>query len=269
MKKILLATVLCCALPAWAQDLLMGVSEGTSGGLDHAQVIIKYQGLADVIGRAIKRKVNVVFAREFAQLEDGMKSHRLDFVIARPSDYPARGIKFYGYKFLASARPDGQCVIIARKDSGIRSVADLKGKRIIMPEPVAYMTKFCRAELRDQGILLESEHVQYVREQGAVAFYLDNKFGDAGGIASYSGVAKKWAKDGLPIVHRSRKQPYFPLIAGPGISDAQRAEIRKALVAMTDSPADRAVLKTVGIEGFDIESESRMDALLDWLGPQP
>jgi ABC-type phosphate/phosphonate transport system substrate-binding protein len=261
-----LAAALCFAVPAWAQDLVMGVSEGTSGGLDHAQVIVKYQGLADVIGRSIKRKVNVVFAREFAQLEEGMKTHRFDFVIARPSDYPARGLKQYGYKFLASAKPDGQCVIIAGKDSGIRSVADLKGKRIVMPEPVSYMAKFCRAELRDQGIALDKENVKYVREQGAVTFYIENKFADAGGVASYSGVAKKWIKDGNPVVHKSRPQPYFPLIAGPNITDPQRAEIKKALAAMTQSPADQAVLKTVGIEAFDTESEARLAALLDWLG---
>ena len=261
-----LAAALCFAVPAWAQDLVMGVSEGTSGGLDHAQVIVKYQGLADVIGRSIKRKVNVVFAREFAQLEDGMKTHRFDFVIARPSDYPARGLKLYGYKFLASAKPDGQCVVIAGKDSGIRSIADLKGRRIVMPEPVSYMAKFCRAELRDQGIDLDKENVKYVREQGAVTFYIENKFADAGGVASYSGVAKKWIKDGNPVVHKSRPQPYFPLIAGPNITDPQRAEIKKALAAMTQSPADQAVLKTVGIEAFDTESEARLAALLDWLG---
>jgi phosphonate transport system substrate-binding protein len=265
-KRWLLAAALCFALPAWAEDLVMAVSEGTSGGLDHAQVIVKYQGLADVIGRSIKRKVNVVFAREFAQLEDGMKTHRFDFVIARPSDYPARGLKLHGYKFLASAKPDGQCLIVAGKDSGVAGVKDLKGKRIVMPEPAAYMTKFCRAELRDQGIALDKENVKYVREQGAVVFYLENHLADAGGVASYSGVAKKWVKDGQPVVHRSRTQPYFPLIAGPAITDAQRVEIKKALAAMTQSPADQAVLKTVGIEAFDTEGEARLASLLDWLG---
>lgn len=263
--KLALVLALCCAAPAWAQDLVMAVSEGTSGGLDHAQVVTKYQGLADVIGRSIKKKVNVVFAREFAQLEEGMKARRFDFVIARPSDYPARGVKVHGYHYLASAKPDGQCLLITGKDSGIRTVADLKGKRIVMPEQAAYMTKFCRAELRDQGINLARENVQYVREQGAVAFYIEQKLADAGGVASYSGVAKKWAKDGQVIVHRSRPQPYFPLIAAAHINDAQRAEIRKSLAAMHQNPADQAVLKTIGIEAFDIESGRRLVDLLDWL----
>jgi len=270
-RAFLAAAALCCALQAHAaapvaEDLVMGVSEGTSGGLDHAQVIIKYQGLADVIGRSIKRKVNVVFAREFAQLEEGMKTHRFAFVIARPSDYPARGVKLYGYNYLASARPDGHCLIVASKDSGIKTLADAKGKRIVLPEPAAYMTKFCRAELRDQGFNLAKEKVQHVREQGAVTFYLDNKFADVGGIASYSGVAKKWVKEGNVVIHKSRPQPYFPLVAGPAITDVQRAEIRKSLEAMTQSPADQAVLKTIGIEAFDTGSEARLNALLDWLG---
>jgi hypothetical protein len=50
--------VLLIATSARAQtqnELILGVSEGTSGGLDHARVIAKYGGLADAIGRAIKR----------------------------------------------------------------------------------------------------------------------------------------------------------------------------------------------------------------------
>lgn len=265
-KRWMAALALCLAPVAWGQDLVMAVSEGTSGGLDHAQVITKYQGLAEVVGRAIRRKVNVVFAREFAQLEDGMKSARFDFVLARPSDYPARAVRQHGYQHVATALPDGQCLVIAPKGSAIRTVADLHGKRLVLPEPAAYMAKFCQAELRDQGIDLAKENVKYVREQGAVAFYLENGFADAGGIASYSGIARKWVKDGHAVVHRSRPQPYFPLVASARITEAQIAEIRKALAAMHRTEADQPVLRTVGVEAFDVGTARRLDALLDWLG---
>ena len=267
MKKLLAGAVLLATIQcSWAQGLIMGVSEGTSGGLDHAQVIAKYQGLADVIGRSIKQKVNVVFAREFSALEEGMKTGRYDFVIARPSDYPARGLRDYGYKFVASAKPDGQCFLIVPKDSPIKTLADVKGKKLALPEPAAYMTKFCRAELRTKGIDTAGPNVQYVREQGAVAFYLENKFAEVGGVASYSGVAKKWEKDGHRIVHKSVPQPYFPLIAGKKVSQAQVEAIQKSLTSMAGNPADEAVLKTVGIKEFDVTSEKRLKDLLTWLG---
>ena len=35
---------------------------------------------------------------------------------------------------------------------------------------------------------------------------------------------------------------------------------------MAQNPADQPVLKTVGIEDFDIDSEARLATLLDWLG---
>lgn len=250
----------------WSQSLVLGVSEGTSGGLDHARVIAKYQGLADVIGKAIKQKVEVVFLREFSNLEEGMKEHRLDFVIARPSDYPARGLRDYGYKFVASAKPDGQCHIIVTKESPIKTLADVKGKKIALPEQAAYMTKFCIAELRDKGIDVKREAVQYVREQGAVAFYLNNKFADVGGVASYSGVAAKWEKDGNRVIHKSQPQPYFPLIASGKLPEAKIQAIQSALAALPKEEAGQEVLKTVGIKEFDTTSEKRLQDLLKWLG---
>ena len=119
MGKLLGAGAACLSL--WAAPLTLahsasyltfGVSEGTSGGLDHAQVIAKYEGLANVLSKSLGQKVNVVFVREFKALEAGMKDGRFDFVMARPSDYPARALRDYNYRFVASALPDGQCLIV-------------------------------------------------------------------------------------------------------------------------------------------------------------
>lgn len=265
---LLLALLLTAAASsAGAEDALtLGISEGTSGGLDHAQVIAKYQGLADTIGRSVKRKVQVVFVREFAQLEEGMATGRLDLVMARPSDYPARGVNKYGYKFVASARPDGNCLIVVPKNSPYKTLNDAKGKRWVFPETAAYMTKFCTAELRDRGINLATENVKYVREQAAITFFLDNKFADVGGIASYSGPAKSLDKNGFRVLHKSIAQPYFPLIAGRRVTEPEVVKIQATLTALGNSPEDVAVLKTVGVQGFDAGNPERLEKLLTWLG---
>jgi phosphonate transport system substrate-binding protein len=251
--------------PAAAQQLVLGISEGTSGGLDHAQVITKYQGLAEVIGKALKAKVSVVFAREFKQLEEGMQTGRFDLVMARPSDYPARGMRDYGYSYIASTKPDGQCFVIVPKGSALKTINDVKGQRIALPEQIAYMSRFCAAELRDKGILVGKENVQFVREQAAVGFYLDNKFADVGGVASYSGIAKKWEKDGGRILHKSVAQPYFPLVAHKRIKPEQVKAIQDELLALPGSEAGKDVLKRIGVEQFDTTSEPRMRELLKWL----
>lgn len=270
MKKFFaFLAVMAASLAANAQiegqQVVLAVSEGTSGGLDHAQVITKYQGLAETIGRAIKGKVSVIFIREFKQLEEGMQTGRFEFVIARPSDYPARGMRDYGYSFVASAKPDGRCLVIVPKDSPLKTLADAKGKRFALPEKVSYMSRFCTAELRDQGIAVEKEKVQYVREQAAVGFYLDNKFADVGAIASYSGLAKKLDKDNKRVLHQSVVQPYFPLVANKAFQPAQIKAIQMELLALPQTPAGKEVLQRVGIEQFDTGSEGKMRDLLKWL----
>lgn len=251
---------------ATARDLVMAISEGSSGGTDHAQVIAKYQGLADAIGKSLSQKVNVVFIREFSALEDGLKNQRFDLAMARPSDYPARAMRDHGYQFVASAMPEGHCLIIVPKDSAYQALADIQGKRIVLPNPAAYMTKFCAAELRDQGIDLSKQKVERVREQGAIPFYLTNKFADVGGVASYSGVAKSLEKTGHRVLHKSVAQPYFPMVVNKDLSAAQVQSIQRAVVGLAETEEGRAVLKSIGIQGFDTSSEQRLRDLLAWLG---
>lgn len=245
--------------------LVLVVSEGTSGGLDHAQVIAKYQDLANVIGHVLRAKVNVVFAREFATLENGMKAGKFDFVMARPSDYPARGMRDNGYQYVANAKPAGQCLIIVPKDSPLKTIDDARGKRFVMPEQVSYMSRFCRAELRDRGIDLAGEDVKYVREQAAVTFYLANKFSDVGGIASYSGPARKLDPEGFRILHKSVQQPYFPLVAHGRFEAAQIKAIQQELQGLAGKPEGVEILKRIGITGFDTGGEGAMKDLLAWL----
>jgi len=255
-----------CAGQAQAGDLILAISEGTSGGTDHARVIAKYQGLADALGKSINQKVNVVFIREFSSLEEGLKERRFAMAMARPSDFPARGLRDHGYQYVASAKPDGQCLIVVPRESAFKTLADIKGKRLVLPEPAAYMAKFCASTLRDEGIDIARENVQRVREQGAVPFYLSNKFADVGGVASYSGVAKSLDKSGLRVLHTSVPQPYFPLIVDREFTRAQIEAMQKALRALPDAEAGQAVLKSVGVQGFDTGTEKRLRDLLTWLG---
>jgi phosphonate transport system substrate-binding protein len=247
------------------EGLLLAVSEGTSGSITTEEAVAKYRPLADVIEKAIGQRVVVAFVRSFEELESGIKSKKFAFVMARPSDYPARGVRDNGYALVATAQPDGQCYLITHKDSALKSVDDLKGSTIILPEQVAYMTKFCMAELRDQGILAANSKITFAKEQGAVAWSIENKANDVGGIASYSGVAKTWEKNGNRILHKSIAQPYFPLIASNKVNRAKLKKMQDALSSLSSTETGLALLKTLGITGFKAESPERLLNLLKWL----
>lgn len=270
IKSISIALLLAiCSQNAQTQPAggyTLNVSEGTSGGLDAGQVYEKYTGLAQVLERALKQKVRIIVTREFSKLEEGMQSGKMDFVLARPSDYPARGLRDYNYQLVSTAKPDGQCYFVVPKDSPIQSLQDIRGKRIALPEKVSYMSKFCSAELMHQGFNLELEKVQHAREQAAVMFYLEHKLVDVGGIASYSGAAKKLEQNGQRVIHKSAPQPYMPLIAHARISARQIQAIRNELSKENVQDDPKGVVKTIGIKEFDLSNdEKRLRNLLRWL----
>ena len=248
---------------------MFAVSEGTSGSIDTSQAIAKYRPLADMMEKTLGKPVIVSLVRNFETLEAGMKSGEFDLVMARPSDYPARGVRDYKYNLVATSKPDGQCFFIVEKNSLLKTVADVKGKNIMFPEKIAYMSKFCTAELRDKGINVNAEKMIYAKEQGAVGWSVENKLSDVGGIASYSGVAKNWEKSGQRILHKSALQPYSPLIAGSRVPADKVAKLKTVLAGLEKTEAGQKVLKSAGIQGFNPESSERLLALLAWLEKAP
>lgn len=245
--------------------VVLAVSEGTSGGIDAATAEQKYAGLTAMIAKALAQPVKFEFVRDFNALEQGMKSQRFDLVMARPSDYPARGLRDHGYHFVATAEPAGHCQLIVAKDSPLTSVKELKGQYIILPEKVSYMTNFCLATLRDEGLSFDDKHVFHVYDQDAIPFGLEHGMAAAGGVASYSRVYKRWLKAGHRVLHASRAQPYLPVIAGPRLDAAATERVQQVLTGLAGSTDGQAELNRLGITGFVTSEEARLRQLLTWL----
>lgn len=251
------------ALTVSAQGLTLLVSEGTSGGQDSVIVQGRYEPLAQLIGRAVGANVRVLVARDFELLAKAIEEQRADFVVARPSDYPARGVRDHGYQLVATAKPDGQCVFIGPKGAKPwSSLREASGKPLALPEERSYMARFCRAELRREGVT--PGPIKFHSEQGAVGYAVENGFFPVGGVASYSSIARNWEKNGGVVLWKSAPQPYLPLIAKKTVTSAQIAKIREALRAAS-ADADAPVRKALGINGFDTADDDRLMKLLAFI----
>lgn len=251
---------------AQEKPLILAISEGTSGVIDSAEVSLKYAPLADLIAGVMKRKVTVLMARDFKRLEQSLSRHDYDFLMARPSDYPARAIRDHGYQYVASAMPEGYCAFIAKPGSTYKSMEDVKGKSIGLPEKAAYMSRFCAAELRDRGITVATEKVHYMRDQEALVFSVKNGLIDVVGVASYSRAFQEWVAAGNPILHRSGTQPYLPIVAAPRISAAQVEQIQLAFQQLNTTGTAGTGFRKIGIEKFTTNTRPQLNSLLQWLG---
>jgi len=267
--RTLLSTLVLGALPgsAWAAaDLVMAVCEGTFSGAAPAELVDKYHPLAEHLGKALKTHVIVSPVCSFPRLESGIAEQRFDLVMARPADYTARAIRDHGYRYVAQVAPDVSCVYVVPKDSPLKSLADAKDRRVALPEKTSYMGQLCVAELRDNGYDAAAK-AQFVKEQAVVMYQLKERNVDVGGISSHSKSVSKEAleKAGLRELGRSRPQPYFPVVASKKMPPAQVETVRKELLALSESPAGKALLGRLGLNGYVDGGDEKMKQLLAWL----
>jgi hypothetical protein len=154
--------------------------------------------------------------------------------------------------------------VITGNASPLKTLADAKGKRWVLPEQESYMSKFCAAELRDQGINILTERHQFVREQGAVVFYLDNGLADVGAVACTRAPARPWPRAATGYCIAVSPSPTSRSLPAAGLARTGPSHSSRTAGLATDRR--RAwILQTIGIDAFDTDSGEPLKRLLRWL----
>jgi ABC-type phosphate/phosphonate transport system substrate-binding protein len=251
---------------ASARQLIFAVNEGASGNADAADIINRYNDLADVIERATGTSLTVVAVREVSLLRKSLASGAYALALSRPVDTLAVAVRDHKYRPVVMAKESGASYFIVAKDSPIKSIAEFKGKRMVTPERGSYMWHIVNATLRDNKLGPDDVERKTMRDQAAIGWSVTNGFFDVGVVASFSGVGKNWEKQGGRVVAKSRAVPVTPLIASTDFSEDQVVRMRKALVALNDTEAGQAMVKRIGISGFREAETAALLELLEWLG---
>jgi phosphonate transport system substrate-binding protein len=244
----------------------LAINEGGAANADYTETMFRYQEFSEVVEKALGRRVVIVAARNRDRLQETLKSHGFELLIARPNDVPAQAIRDFGYQLIATAKEPSQCWLVVTKNSRLKTIADVKGKTIVTPDQYSNMWRAANAMLRDNNIDMRKEQVKAMRDQAAIAWSLENGFYDVGVLNSVSGPARSWEKNGGRVIAKSRDLPNMPFIASPEISPQQVAKLRAAVLALDSSDGGRAILKKIGLTGFQSTPEKAMLDFLAWLG---
>jgi len=215
----------------------------------------RYQPLGDYIAKKTGLKVKFTILSRYGNIIDRFKTESLDGAFFG-SFTGALAIQKLGVEFLA--RPvnlDGSSTywgyLFARRDSGIRNVGDMKGKRLVFVDkattagyvfPVAY--------LKEHGV---SDIKTYFREtyfagshDAAIYAVLDKKAEiGAAKHSMYDRVARTdpRVKKDLVILSESPKVPSNGLGVRDDLSAEVKRQLRDVLIGMDKDPEGREVLK--------------------------
>lgn len=260
---VIAAAWLAFSVHAAEETILFGVNEGTSGTAGFADRQEKYQPFANYIGKTLKKQVKLESASDLKNLVRSLEAARYDMVLIRPSHISAAAMRDQKYQLLVSAKGDAVAYFIVHKDSPLKSKADLKGKRIVMPDEIAYPTRIGLAMLRDAGI--PASDARLFKSQEAVGYAIEQKLSDVGVVISYSKVWKDWEKNGHRSIWQSEKLPFWSIVVSPKVKPAEVDKIRAALVALDTTDEGRAILEKIGVKGFVPGNQQAYLDMLAWV----
>ena len=244
---------------------LFGVNEGTSGNVSFAERQEKYQGLADYLARAIGTPLKLESAQNLTSLTSNLQKSRYGLLFVRPSHISAKAMRDQHYVLVASAKGDAYTYFLTPPNAPLSKPADIHGKRIVMPDRLAYPSQVAHAMLRDEGLNPASENITYLSSQEAVGFAVEKNLTDVGVIVSYSKTAKEWKAKKNPIVWQSKRLPYWSIIASPKMSGTDVNKLRAALMALETNAAGKKIMENIGVNGFVAGKQQDYLDLLNWV----
>ncbi|MEG2631228.1 MAG: phosphate/phosphite/phosphonate ABC transporter substrate-binding protein [Comamonas sp.] len=241
------------AFPALAQQQVLTV--GLIPSEDSRAMIANSQKMMDMLAAALGMQVKPFVAADYNGVIEALRSKRLDVAYLGPFSY-VLGATIANIEAFAVAetkkagRTFYHSQVVAHKDSGIRTVADLKGRTFAFVDPSSTSGHlFPKAGLMKAGFNTDKDFVRVIfsgsHDSSAIA--VQNKKVDAAAIADRildAAIAKGLAKrEDLVEVWRSDPIPESPTVWRTDLPADLKKRVQAAFLQVKDIPwSDQGLL---------------------------
>jgi phosphonate transport system substrate-binding protein len=248
-------------------DLVFSVTEGVTYQATPKEIREKFEPLAEVIGKALHRNVRIVLVPAYDDVRAGLAKQEYDIAFIHPAHVAMAEIKAGRYRSIAwtSGYTDYTVSLLAKADEPVKDLSDLKGRKVVTPDPDSITAVMVRSMLRTGNVRADDLKLLTTRYQDAVPFYLDNGFANVGATAA-NAVVKQWTDKGGKVVMRSRGVPIKQVIASSRLSAEERERIHEVLVGLGQSDAGRRALTASGYKAFVSADADLEEKTIAWLG---
>lgn len=208
----------------------------------------KYQPLLDYLATKTPYKYELVLKKNYEETVNSLGSGETSVALLGPLTYLEARAKYGAVSILKSRGVDGttsyRSVIITKKDSPVRTLAELKGKSVAFASSKSTSGNLIpRYLLAGAGIHLNElgSYTNFDYHDSVVKAVLKGQY-TAGAVRD--SVARKYIKLGIAVIAESASIPTGPLVASPGTPTAVIEDIKKALLDLDPGKADgQRVLK--------------------------
>ncbi len=248
--------------------------------VDGDKLIDNIQPLADILTEEMGVKVEAFTATNYVGVVEGLGSGSVDFGIIPPFACVLANNESGAEVLLTSINKDGEpgyySEVLVRKDSGINSIEDLKGKKIAFVDPSStsgYI--FPGAYLKDHGIDLEKD-IEYVYSGGhdkSLQLILNK---DVDAIATFEAVGLRYqdefptAEEDLKSLFKSEMIPGISVTVSSSMDEATKNKLGDVLEHISENEDAIKIFEDhFGLYGFqkanidDYDKVRKVSELMD------
>lgn len=269
---VALLACLLGALPAMARDITFAAFPSS----DPEKLRTVMQELGAYLGERLGAPVNVVITRDYAETAQRLAEGSADLAWLGASSYVRAKDEIPGLRYLATyvnrnpatgeAAPYYHSLVVVAADSGIETLAELKGKRFAFTDPdsasgYAYPSHL----LRHHGIDPDRDFAKvfYLKRHDRIVEALSRGSVDAGVLADevYYGI-RAHTDSPLKVIARSDPIPMVAVAASGALDSETAQRLQTALLAMPpDHPFCRKIREAFGWNAAGFQKHD--DALYD------
>lgn len=231
-----------------------------AGGLAAERSALPYARFANALTGALRRHVEIVRRRTYAELNELLRTGRAEAGILCPGAF-AVGREEFGLRALLTATVDDrathQALVVVRRDSGRKSLEELHGAVFAFSDPLSasgyqYVATTLLGRGTSAAAFFKRTIFTYSHDNTIQA--VRDGIADGGSVHSLV-----WASmlsetpslgEALAVVESSPDLPSNPVVVSPQAPASLAEQLSHALLDMPSSSAGRAVLMDLGISGF-------------------
>jgi len=241
----LVVTLCLCSSPVQSQErepLKLGVHPYLSS----SELIKRFSPLARYLGKRLERPVTIEISSTYDAHIQKLANGLLDVAFLGPASY----VKLTGQSgrrpilaaFETMSGKTFRGYIIARSDSPLTSLAQLKGKRFAFGDPDSTMSHVVpRHMLLKSGIdINQFSEVKFLANHDNIALGVLSGAYDAGTVKQET--FQQYKSQGLKSLAVSPPIPDHLFVARAGLPQSTIQELTKALLALKDSDEGRLIL---------------------------
>lgn len=222
-----------------------------------------WKPLIDELEKRTGLKFNLVTTLKIQDFEKAIARGEFDFIYVNPY-HVVQVHDAQGYIPLVADKVPVRGIVVVRKDGPIKKLEDLNGKTVAFPSPNALgASLLVRADL--EQVYHTTVSPIYVTTHSSVYLHVAKDLAAAGG-----GVEKtlqeqdESIRSQLRVIYTTRSCPSHPVAAHPRVPKADREKVRKALLAMRETPEGKAMLQKVPAEQLIPVSYDDYAIMRDW-----